>query len=149
LQFLSVFAPKRRYLKLKDTVNNYDGKDPNEDLQTLRKIAEQFEPKISRNLSRRRYLEELKAWEANIGKEKWCVICQSGFEIGALTKCGHLFCFSCLQIWLKDHRSCPVCKERLTRDEWHKIATQRGDVVIRQTEFTHHDHTFSQAIYEA
>ena len=133
----------------KDTVNNYDGEDPKGDLQALCRLAEQFKPKISRNLARRRYLQELKAWETKLGQERWCVICQSGFEIGALTKCGHLFCFGCLQIWLKDHHSCPVCKERLNRHDWHKIATQKGDVIIRQTEFSHQDHTFSQAIYEA
>jgi E3 ubiquitin-protein ligase SHPRH len=135
--------------ELKDTLNNYEGKDPEQDFQILCKKFEQLETKISRNLARRRYLQELKAWETKLDKEKWCVICQSGFDIGALTKCGHLFCFSCLQIWLKDHHNCPVCKERLTNHDWHKIATQKGDVWLRQAEFTHQDQTFSQAIYEA
>jgi len=77
------------------------------------------------------------------------VICQSSFDVGALTKCGHLFCFACLQIWLKNHHTCPVCKERLTQNDWHKIATQKADILLRGTESSHQDHAFSEAIYEA
>jgi E3 ubiquitin-protein ligase SHPRH len=109
----------------------------------------QLEPKISRNLARRRYLQELKSWQNKVDQERLCVICQSTFDIGALTKCGHLFCFACLQIWLKNHHTCPVCKERLTNHDWHKIATQTADVVLRGTESSHHDHSLSEAIYDA
>ena len=108
----------------------------------------QLEPKISRNLARRRYLQELKSWQNKVDQERLCVICQSTFEIGALTKCGHLFCFVCLQIWLKHNHTCPVCKERLTNRDWHKIATQKADIVLRGTESSHHDHSFSEAIYQ-
>jgi E3 ubiquitin-protein ligase SHPRH len=130
-------------------VENYKGEDPDGDLRKLVDTEKQLEPKIARNLARRRYLQELRTWESKIDQERWCVICQSGFDVGALTKCGHLFCFSCLQIWLKSHHTCPVCKERLTHNDWHKIATQKADVVLRGMESTHHDNTFSQAIYEA
>lgn len=93
-------------------------------------------------------MQELRSWESKVDQEKLCVICQSSFDVGALTKCGHLFCFVCLQIWLKTHHTCPVCKERLSHNDWHKIAAQKTDVVLRGTESSHHDHTFSQAIYE-
>ena len=134
---------------LKDTVENYSGDNPEADLQKLCQIEKDLNPKLSRNLARRRYLQELKTWENKLERERWCVICQSGFDVGGLTKCGHLFCFSCLQIWLKSHHTCPVCKERLAHHDWHKIATQKGDVVLRETEYTYQNHSFSQAIYEA
>jgi E3 ubiquitin-protein ligase SHPRH len=94
-------------------------------------------------------LQELKSWQNKVDQERLCVICQSTFDIGSLTKCGHLFCFSCLQIWLKSHHTCPVCKERLTNHDWHKIVTQKADVVLRESEASHHDHSFSEAIYDA
>ena len=118
-------------------------------MEKLLRSEAELEPKISRNLARRRYLQELKSWQNKVDQERLCVICQSTFDIGSLTKCGHLFCFSCLQIWLKSHHTCPVCKERLTNHDWHKIATQKADVVLRESEASHHDHSFSEAIYDA
>jgi E3 ubiquitin-protein ligase SHPRH len=132
-----------------DTLDNYGGEDPQGDFQTLLQSEQQLEPKVARNLARRRYLQELRTWETKLDKDRLCVICQSTFDVGALTKCGHLFCFVCLQIWLKNHHTCPVCKERLTQNDWHKIATQKTDLVLRGTESSHQDHTFSAAIYEA
>jgi len=136
-------------LTFQDTVENYSGENPDEDLRKLTEQERQLEPKLARNRARKRYLQELKSWESKIDQERLCVICQSSFDVGALTKCGHLFCFACLQIWLKTHHTCPVCKERLWHNDWHKIAAQKTDVVLRGTESSHHDHTFSQAIYEA
>jgi E3 ubiquitin-protein ligase SHPRH len=134
---------------VQDTVENYAGTDPDSDFQKLQDAEAQLSPKLARSHARRRYLQELRDWETKLDHERICVICQSTFDVGALTKCGHLFCFSCLQIWLKNHHSCPVCKERLNNHDWHKIATQKADVVLKGTELSHHDHTFSQAIYEA
>ena len=134
---------------VQDTLENYSGEDPDGDLQKLLQTETQLEPKIARNLARRRYLQELRSWQTKVDQERLCVICQSTFDVGALTKCGHLFCFACLQIWLKNHHTCPVCKERVGHHDWHKIATQKTAVVLRGTESSHQDHSFSEAIYQA
>jgi E3 ubiquitin-protein ligase SHPRH len=146
LQLLSV---KSLYITAycKDTVENYNGVDPDADLEKLNQIETQIQPKIAKNLARRRYLEELKSWETKVSQDRLCVICQSTFDVGALTKCGHLFCISCLQIWLRSHHTCPVCKERLSHNDWHKIATQRVDIVLRGADSSHEDHSHSEAIY--
>jgi E3 ubiquitin-protein ligase SHPRH len=105
--------------------------------------------KIAPNLARRRYLEELRSWERKSDEERICVICQATFDVGSLTKCGHLFCVNCLQIWLRNHRTCPVCKERVTDRDWHKIATQNSSVHIKGTVSVPHDHKASEAIYRS
>ena len=47
----------------------------------------------------------------------FCVICQVDIEEGetivSLPKCSHKFHKSCVEQWLKDHRSCPACRARI------------------------------------
>ncbi len=47
--------------------------------------------------------------------EDRCPICLENFsdlktEDLRMTKCGHLFCESCIFTWLKKHKKCPLCK---------------------------------------
>lgn len=53
---------------------------------------------------------------------RMCVICQTSFELGVLTICGHQFCKECMMQWFKAHRNCPVCKRHLNMSEMHDIA---------------------------
>ncbi|MEN2500239.1 MAG: hypothetical protein MHMPM18_004406 [Marteilia pararefringens] len=39
-----------------------------------------------------------------------CTICLSGAKDPVLTTCGHLFCWECLEPWLKKSHKCPMCK---------------------------------------
>uniref|UniRef100_A0A2D4MCY5 E3 ubiquitin-protein ligase RNF4 n=1 Tax=Micrurus spixii TaxID=129469 RepID=A0A2D4MCY5_9SAUR len=57
-----------------------------------------------------------------------CPICMDGYaEIihsGRLimsTKCGHIFCSQCLQNSLKNANSCPTCRKKLNRKQYHPI----------------------------
>lgn len=50
-----------------------------------------------------------------------CVICQTTFETGVLTVCGHQFCKECMMMWFKAHRNCPVCKRQLHITQLHDI----------------------------
>ncbi|XP_034272614.1 large ribosomal subunit protein bL21m isoform X1 [Pantherophis guttatus] len=57
-----------------------------------------------------------------------CPICMDGYaEIihsGRLimsTKCGHIFCSQCLQNSLKSTNSCPACRKKLNRKQYHPI----------------------------
>ncbi|KFK36647.1 hypothetical protein AALP_AA4G151900 [Arabis alpina] len=58
-----------------------------------------------------------------IGNE--CTVCLSVFtdgeEIRRLSACEHAFHVSCIEMWLKDHPNCPIC---------------RADVAVKQTEHT-------------
>mmetsp|Transcript_23490 Transcript_23490/g.48907 ORF Transcript_23490/g.48907 Transcript_23490/m.48907 type:complete len:111 (+) Transcript_23490:24-356(+) len=42
-----------------------------------------------------------------------CVICMEDFKTGdkvKMLKCGHRFCVGCIDKWLKQSATCPMCK---------------------------------------
>ncbi|CAM9382567.1 unnamed protein product, partial [Chrysoparadoxa australica] len=46
-----------------------------------------------------------------------CNICLDHVNEPVVTRCGHLFCWSCLYRWLHaNHTECPVCKAGVSRD---------------------------------
>ena len=47
--------------------------------------------------------------KVNIENEEDCVICYDKFKEMNKLKCGHLFCYECLDEWLKDNKKCPIC----------------------------------------
>jgi E3 ubiquitin-protein ligase SHPRH len=53
--------------------------------------------------------------------QRICVICQSPFERGVLTVCGHQYCKDCIQHWFHQSRTCPICKRRLGKVDVHDI----------------------------
>lgn len=53
--------------------------------------------------------------------QRICVICQSHFEQGVLTICGHQYCKDCIQHWWAAHKTCPVCKRHLNGSDFHPI----------------------------
>lgn len=59
-----------------------------------------------------------------------CTICQDTFSVGVLTICGHQFCKDCLMTWFIAHRSCPVCKRKLTRDNLHDITLKPQELKL-------------------
>jgi len=47
-------------------------------------------------------------------QEKRCSICLcdlSNYEKVRKVKCGHIYHAECLEIWLKEEKICPMCKE--------------------------------------
>ena len=44
-----------------------------------------------------------------IKKKELCPICKDEHETVRKTVCNHYFCNNCLQIWLKNNKTCPVC----------------------------------------
>ncbi|PWA83793.1 zinc finger, RING/FYVE/PHD-type [Artemisia annua] len=46
-----------------------------------------------------------------------CTICLADYKptdvLRLLSECGHMFHESCIDTWLKVHRTCPVCRNRL------------------------------------
>ncbi|KAF2645742.1 hypothetical protein P280DRAFT_389166 [Massarina eburnea CBS 473.64] len=61
-----------------------------------------------------------------------CIICQDEFEIGVLTSCGHKYCKECIQQWWHEHRTCPLCKQRLRARDFKNISFK--PTVITATE---------------
>lgn len=48
--------------------------------------------------------------------EMECYVCQETYEVGSTClklPCSHCFHKECIHPWLKDHNTCPVCREKL------------------------------------
>lgn len=80
-----------------------------------------FANRLSQHRTKRRFFLHLRTESTNQEVARLCVICQSQFELGVLTVCGHQYCKDCIQMWLKEHRTCPVCKRQLHRVDYHDI----------------------------
>ena len=116
----------RQLQELSDDVKPYKEElDDTLDLVALQ-LATQREEEQSQALAqlktKNRFLLHLRDDETGArGDQKICVICQSSFENGVLTVCGHQFCKDCIQIWWNEHKTCPVCKRRLSTVDFHNI----------------------------
>jgi hypothetical protein len=52
-----------------------------------------------------------------------CAICFDTAKEPVVTKCGHLYCWSCLDVWLqRGEPQCPICKGRIS-------AEHAGDII--------------------
>lgn len=127
----------RQLQQISDTVAPYDeesvGKPMNDTLfaEKLRQ-EEAIGEKISSLKAKRRYLLHIKEEPDLDGSSSICIICQTGFEHGVLTVCGHKYCKDCLQLWWKQHRTCPICKKRLKARDFHQITYRPEDFVVRE-----------------
>lgn len=77
--------------------------------------------KLSTATAKRRYLLHLKNEQVSDGETKICTICQSEFDTGTLTVCGHQFCKECITLWWSEHKNCPVCKRRLQLSDFYNV----------------------------
>ena len=81
--------------------------------------------RIANLKARGRYLVHLQDESTSNDEPRMCIICQQSIEIGALTSCGHSYCKECLRAWWTSHRTCPTCKKRLSRNDFHQITYVR------------------------
>jgi E3 ubiquitin-protein ligase SHPRH len=71
--------------------------------------------------------------ESNVEvSQRICVICQSPFELGVLTVCGHQYCKDCIQHWFHQSRTCPICKRRLAKVDVHDIVFKPQDLKAQE-----------------
>ena len=54
-------------------------------------------------------------WNEYLLKKSICSICLTvpDLKTAVLTPRDHLFCRSCLDIWLKEHLTCPLCRDHV------------------------------------
>ncbi|KAB2570056.1 putative ATP-dependent helicase [Lasiodiplodia theobromae] len=72
--------------------------------------------------TKQRFLLHLKSESNEQDGPRLCVICQSDFDIGVLTVCGHQYCKECFTVWARQHHTCPLCKRRLNLSrDFHEI----------------------------
>ncbi|KAH8693534.1 putative SNF2 family helicase/ATPase [Talaromyces proteolyticus] len=127
----------RQLQQISDTVAPYDeesvGKPLDEAVYSLKLQAEEkMEQKLSSLQSKGRYLIHLRDDSGPDDSSRMCVICQSSFEIGVLTVCGHKYCKDCLRLWWYQHRTCPTCKRKLKANDFHQIAYKPQELVVQE-----------------
>ena len=54
-----------------------------------------------------------------------CPICLNNARLPVATRCGHIFCWSCIKNWVqtKNKLECPICKNGIKLDEVIKLYT--------------------------
>lgn len=90
--------------------------------------------KISMAESRVKYLNSLEKLKTSIENHQSfsCPICLGKITMGAIIKCGHFFCRSCIHSWLKNHNSCPMCKTSTSIMEVYNFKFQNEDAEVNE-----------------
>ncbi|KAF2725609.1 hypothetical protein K431DRAFT_280968 [Polychaeton citri CBS 116435] len=111
--------------------------DDDIDVQALN-IATAKEEKTEtalRTLKKRHiYLLNLRKEEAThkTGEPQRCIICTDTFVNGVLISCGHQYCKECIHHWWKSHRTCPMCKEKLTLADFTDITYKPQESKVQE-----------------
>ncbi|KAL9109301.1 MAG: hypothetical protein Q9227_006056 [Pyrenula ochraceoflavens] len=45
------------------------------------------------------------------GQQRKCTLCLEPFRDPSVTTCGHVFCWTCVQDWVKEKAECPLCRQ--------------------------------------
>lgn len=117
----------RQLQVISDTVAPYKGDDWDDTLdKAALEVATRRQEAHNKTLAalktKKRFLLHLRDESTDSQEvERICVICQSSFEQGVLTVCGHQYCKECINHWWSAHRTCPVCKRHLVLADFHQI----------------------------
>ncbi len=133
----------RQLQQISDTVAPYKEElDEELDQRALdkhREHANKIAKRLATSRTKRRFLLHLRAESSDPQSQRLCVICQSSFDDGVLTVCGHQYCKECIGLWWQSHRTCPVCKRHLSLLDFHQI-TYKSTKINAQEEH-HQIHT--------
>ncbi|KAK9452328.1 SNF2 family N-terminal domain-containing protein [Limtongia smithiae] len=154
LFFRSIYNARIEYYKqlqqISDDVAEFKPKEPEKFVKTATEQEKKLRSRIDKGYARLRYLEHLRnSVLENTGSvpesERICVICQSAFEIGSLTVCGHQYCRDCMLEWWKFHRTCPICKKPLKDRDIYNISYKPTNIHFKEERLQ--STTVASAIY--
>ena len=112
--------------------HNLSEEDRNNVLHTKEAHEDYLRTRIATLKSKGRYLLHLREEATDAGTERMCIICQTPFENGILTSCGHTYCLECLRLWWGQHRNCPTCKKHLRRQDFHQITYKPAELTMEE-----------------
>ncbi|KAG9255237.1 SNF2 family N-terminal domain-containing protein [Emericellopsis atlantica] len=127
----------RQMQSVSDSVLPYEGPKTEDAAERMLKYEEDLTQKLASAKSKHRYLLNLKDTGTKSDEGRLCVICQTHFDIGVLTVCGHQFCKPCMKTWYRAHRNCPVCKTHLLPSSLHDIVFKSQELKLHGTENEH------------
>ncbi|KAK6454397.1 SNF2 family N-terminal domain-containing protein [Scheffersomyces xylosifermentans] len=95
--------------------------------------------KMDKSVAKFRYLRGLVGTnQDNINREDdeglMCIICRSTITIGSLTQCGHKYCKDCLEQWLRNSHTCPMCKSIVTSSSVYNFTHHKPNLKANQME---------------
>jgi len=126
----------RQLQAISDTVAPLEDNMSSEKLtRTMAAMEEETESRTNRLAtlkSRGRYLMHLRTEATSLQTQRQCIICREQFDRGVLTTCGHSYCVDCARLWWNDHRNCPTCKQKLTKNEFHQITYRTQDLTMQE-----------------
>ncbi|KAK5112916.1 hypothetical protein LTR62_003738 [Meristemomyces frigidus] len=115
----------RQMQELSDAVAPYKEElDPTLDTVALAEIMKREEAQsqaLATHKTKNRFLKHLREDNRQQDTPRICVICRCDFVSGVLTVCGHQYCKECIGHWWRAHHTCPVCKRRLSKMDFHDI----------------------------
>ena len=62
-------------------------------------------------------LDENNFEEPNDDNENICLLCLNKYKNTCCTPCGHLFCWTCIHLYLTEKDICPKCKSKIKPQE--------------------------------
>ena len=90
---------------------------------------------LANDIGNSNYETELKKTLTNLDDES-CVICMEPLTRPTITKCNHIFCYSCIQQQISHRANCPMCRTSITTDSLVEITVDETDVEENDTEVT-------------
>ncbi|KAH7402054.1 SNF2 family N-terminal domain-containing protein [Phaeosphaeria sp. MPI-PUGE-AT-0046c] len=125
----------RQFQHISDTVGKYKEElDETLDQREFAKTTKSRQQKkdiVTGLKTKHTYLTHLRA-ENQTEAQAECIICQDSIELGVLTTCGHKYCKECINQWWHQHRTCPLCKQKLRSSDFKDINFKPSEIKAQE-----------------
>ena len=62
-----------------------------------------------------------------------CIGVIKGNDLGVLSKCGHIYCYNCIQPYISKYGKCPICKSNVLLGDIYKIKCDLKSIMDQNT----------------
>jgi E3 ubiquitin-protein ligase SHPRH len=125
----------RQFQHISDTVAKYkdelDEKFDEREFANYTRLRERKKDMVARLKTKYTYLTNLRNENQDEAKAE-CIICQDLIELGVLTTCGHKYCKVCINTWWHQHRTCPLCKQKLGSSDFKDISFKPSEIKAQE-----------------